>query len=90
MILIIITRFKNKTVGFGQRPRPLHVTQPLHPNGTFSRWGMDVTYNRYKFVTVLLLILDGYVTAVSLLKPPCGGIMIETATWIQKQFKISV
>jgi hypothetical protein len=31
-----------------------------------------------------------YVTAVSLLKPPCGDFRSETATWIQKWFKISV
>jgi hypothetical protein len=32
----------------------------------------------------------GYVTAVSLLKPPCGVFRSETATWIQKWFKKSV
>jgi hypothetical protein len=29
------------------------------------------------------------VTGVPLLKSPCGGFRIETATWIQKWFKIS-
>jgi hypothetical protein len=48
---------------------------------------MTVTYNRYKFVTVSLP--NGFVTAVSLLKPPCGGFRIETVTWIQKWLKIS-
>ena len=38
---------------------------------------MAVAYGRYIF----------YVTAVSLLKPLCGGFRIETATWIQKWFK---
>jgi hypothetical protein len=33
---------------------------------------------------------NGYVTAASLLKPPCGGFRSETATWIQEWFKISV
>jgi hypothetical protein len=32
----------------------------------------------------------GFVTAISLLKPPCGGYRSETATWIQKYFKKSV
>jgi hypothetical protein len=48
-------------------------------------------YSRYKCVTVSLLIpkyLYGYVTAVLCLKPPCGGFRSETATWIQKLFKI--
>jgi hypothetical protein len=40
---------------------------------------MAVTYNRYKFVT-----------AVSLLKPPCGGFRSENATRFPKWFKISV
>jgi hypothetical protein len=39
---------------------------------------MAVAYNRYKFVTAPLL------------KPPRGGFRSETATWIQKWFKISV
>ena len=30
---------------------------------------------------------NGFVTAVSLLKTPCGGFRSETATWIQKWFK---
>jgi hypothetical protein len=35
---------------------------------------------------------NGFVTAVSLLKPPCGDFRSETATWIriQKHFKKSV
>jgi hypothetical protein len=40
---------------------------------------MAVACNRFKFVT-----------AVSILKPPCGGFRNETATWIQKWFKKSV
>ena len=31
-----------------------------------------------------------FVTAVSRLKPPCGGCRSETTTWIQKYFKKSV
>jgi hypothetical protein len=54
MINITHLRIKPFTVGFGQRPRPL----PLHDRhtrtGTFFRWGMAVTYSRYKFVTVSL------------------------------------
>jgi hypothetical protein len=53
---------------------------------------MAVTYSitviRYKILTASLP--NGYVTAVSLLKPPCSGFRIETATWIQKWFKKSV
>jgi hypothetical protein len=33
---------------------------------------------------------SGYVTVIYLLKPPCGSFRIETATWIQKWFEISV
>ncbi len=33
---------------------------------------------------------NGFATAVSLLKPPCGGFKRETTTWIQKWLKISV
>ena len=44
---------QNKTVGFGQRPRPLH--NRYTRTDTCVRWAMAVTYNRYKFVTVLLL-----------------------------------
>ena len=43
---------QNKTVGFGQRPRPLH--NRYTRLGTCVRWGMTVTYSRYKFVTVSL------------------------------------
>jgi len=32
---------------------------------------------------------NGFVTAVSLLKPPCGGFISETDTWIQKHLKKS-
>jgi hypothetical protein len=49
---------------------------------------MAVTYGRYKFVTVHFR--NGFVTAVSLLKPLGGGFRIETATWIQKYLKKSV
>jgi hypothetical protein len=30
-----------------------------------------------------------YLMSVSILKPPCGGFRSETATWIQKWFKMS-
>ena len=45
---------------------------------TFVRWGMAVACDRYKFVTVSLpkRLRDGRFTS-------------ETATWIQKWFKIS-
>jgi hypothetical protein len=33
---------------------------------------------------------NGFVTAVLILKPPCGIYRSETATWIQKCFKKSV
>jgi hypothetical protein len=33
-------------------------------------------------------IWSGHVTAISLLKPPCGGFRIKTVTWIQKCFEI--
>jgi hypothetical protein len=36
---------------------------------------MAVTYNRYKFINVLILI--GYVTAVSILKPPLRAAVSE-------------
>ena len=55
---------------------------------TCFRWGMAVVrYNLYKFETVS--IPKRPCTAVSLLKPPCGGFRSEAATWIQKPFKIS-
>jgi hypothetical protein len=50
---------------------------------------MAVKYSRYKFVTVFLPIRLLHVTAVSILKPPCGEFRSETATWIQKYFEIS-
>jgi hypothetical protein len=40
---------QNKTVGFGQRPRPLHNRYTRTDNCV--RWGMAVTHSRYKFVT---------------------------------------
>jgi hypothetical protein len=43
---------KNKTVGFDQRPRPLHNRYTRTDN--FARWEMAVAYGRYKFVTVSL------------------------------------
>ena len=69
---------QNKTVGFGQRPRHNRYTQ----TDTCVRWELAVTYHRYKFVTASLL--NGYVTAVSILKPPYGGFRSENeaATWI--------
>jgi hypothetical protein len=49
---------------------------------------MAVKYNRYKFVTNGHGYgYDTHVTVVLLLKPPCGGFKIESATWIQKRFK---
>ena len=43
------------------------------------RWGMAVTYSRYKFVNV------------SIPKRLCNGrFTSETATWIQKWFKMSI
>jgi hypothetical protein len=47
MINITYNPFKNKTVGFGQRPRPLH--NRYTRTGTFVRWGMAVTHSRYNF-----------------------------------------
>jgi hypothetical protein len=51
----------NKAVAFGfdQRPRPLH--NRYTRTDTCVRWGMAVTYSRYKFITV------------SILKPPRNG-----------------
>jgi hypothetical protein len=69
--------FKNKAVGFCQRPRPLQHKRYTRTSA-FSRWGMAVTAVhitvQYKFVTV------------SLLKQPHGGfsLRIKTPTWIQK------
>jgi hypothetical protein len=67
--------FKNKTVGFGQRPRPLHDRYTRTDN--FFRSVMAVIFSRYKFVTVSLpkRLRNGSFTS-------------ETATWIQKWFKI--
>jgi hypothetical protein len=69
---------QNKTVGFGQRPRPLH--NRYTRTDTSVRWGMAVTYNRYKYKFV----------TVSLPKRLRNGrFASETATWIQKWLKIS-
>jgi hypothetical protein len=46
---------------------------------TAVRWGMAVTHSRYKFVTISLPK-----------RFPNGRFTSETATWIQKWFKISV
>jgi hypothetical protein len=43
-------------------------------------------YNRYNYLTVL--VPKRYVTAVSLIKPPCGGFRSKTATRNQEWFKI--
>jgi hypothetical protein len=43
-----------------------------------------ITAKKHKFVTASLLKRLRAVTAASLLKPPCGGLGIETAIWIQK------
>jgi hypothetical protein len=71
------TRIQNKTVGFDQRPRPFH--NRYTRTDTCVRWGMAVTYNRYKFVTVSFpkRFRNGRFTS-------------ETATWIQKYLKKSV
>jgi hypothetical protein len=45
------------------------------PERKIFRWGMAVSFNRYKFTTV------------SILKPPFGGFRSETVTWIQKYLK---
>jgi hypothetical protein len=68
---------QNKTVGFGQRPRPLH--NRYTRTNTCVRWGMAIAYSRYKFVTISLpkRFRNGRFTS-------------ETATWIQKWFKKSV
>jgi hypothetical protein len=42
---------------------------------------MAVARNRFEFLTETVKHRQ---RAVSLLKPPCGGFRIETATWIQK------
>jgi hypothetical protein len=38
---------QDKTVGFGQRPRPLH--NRYIQTGVCVRWGMVVACNRYNF-----------------------------------------
>jgi hypothetical protein len=43
---------QNITVGFDQRPRPLH--NRYTRTDTCVRWGMAAAYSRYKFVTVSL------------------------------------
>ena len=65
------TPHQNITVGFDQRPRLLH--NRYTRTDTCFRWGMAVTYSRYKFVTVSLpkRFRNGRFTS-------------ETATWIQK------
>jgi hypothetical protein len=75
---------KNKTVGFGQRPRPLHnfYTRPL---------GMAIMYHsRYKFLTFSLpkRLRNGRFASESAVRP-CAGFRSETATWTQKWFKMS-
>jgi hypothetical protein len=76
---------QNKAVGFCQRPRPLH--NPYTRTGTCFHWGVDVAYNRYKLLTVLLPKRPRIITAVSILKPPSGGFRSETATWTPKWVK---
>jgi hypothetical protein len=49
-----INPFKNKTVGFGQRPRPRPLHNRYSRTDIFVRWEMAVTYSRYKFVTASL------------------------------------
>jgi hypothetical protein len=39
---------RKKAVAFDQRPRPIH--NRYTRTGTCFRWGMTVTYNRYKFI----------------------------------------
>jgi hypothetical protein len=46
------TPFKNKAVVFDQRQWPLHDFYTR--TDAFVRWGIAVTCNRYKFVTVSL------------------------------------
>jgi hypothetical protein len=43
---------QKKTIGFGQRPRPLHDRHTRTDN--FVRWGIAVAHSRCKFVTVSL------------------------------------
>jgi hypothetical protein len=70
------TRIKPLASASAQRTRPLH--NRYTRAGVFVRWVMAVIHSRYKFVTV------------SLLKRLRGvGFRSETATWIQKWFKIS-
>jgi hypothetical protein len=71
------TQTKNKAVGIGQMPRPLHGRHAR--TETCFRWVMAVTHNRYKFVTVSLPK-----------RPRNGRFRSEAATWIQKWFKVSV
>ena len=48
----------------------------------------------FRYIAVINLLpfqfRNGYVTAVSHLKPPYGGFRNKTAIWIQKWFKKSV
>ena len=70
------TRIKNKAVGFGQWPRPLHNRRTQ--TGTYVRWGMAVTYNIQPVKMLLLKRLRN------------GRFTSETATWTQEWFSISV
>jgi hypothetical protein len=75
---MLITRFKNEAVDFGQRPRPLH--------GRYTRTDTCV------LASVGECQFDVYplIFSVSLLKPLFSGFRSETAIWIQKCFKIYV
>jgi hypothetical protein len=46
---------------------------------------MAVTHSRHKFID--RSTSEAVVTAVSILKPPCGGFRSEAATWTQKWLK---
>ena len=53
------------------------------------RWGMAVTCS-VTYITAIIITFkpfqfwNGYATSISLLRPPCDGFRMETATWIQK------
>jgi hypothetical protein len=51
------------------------------PNGHFARWGIVVTYDRYKCVTVSIR---------ERLRTGNGRFNSEMAAWIQKWFKIYI
>ena len=59
------------TVGFDQRPRPLHNLYYTRTD-TFFRWGMTVTYSRYKFVWLGWAYLTKTVR-----KPQHGGVNFD-------------